>query len=279
MSLKDLQVNNKKTFFFIIIIVSVFVLFFCYLHVKPFFKKSTFDLPSLKPKHDKKRLFCIIFTTKYYLESRAKFVYESWAKKCDNHRFITLIPNHTPKANESIDLIYNNSFSLLKPTEMIIDQYSKNTDKLYFSFKDIYKNFPDYKWYLRCDDDTFIFMKNLYDFLETKDPYYPVTYGHDFKVIVKHGYHSGGGGFVMSQLAFNKLGKKLIEDPKFCPNSGIDDVDVAVCFQKLGVYSNTTLDEFGRERFHPVSIKSYYFGIDTDWLHGYSKNKVQKVKI
>jgi hypothetical protein len=41
-------------------------------------------------------------------------------------------------------------------------------------------------------------------------------------VIVDKGYHSGGGGFVLSHEAFSRLGKQLTVDASVCPNSGTD---------------------------------------------------------
>ena len=227
--------------------------------------------------HDEKRIFCIIYTTKDDLETKAKTVYETWAKKCDNHRFITLLPDQASLANRSYDLKYKNSFSILKPTDLVDDTYLKLTDKVYYSFKDVYKKFPDYDWYLKADDDTFVFMKNLQDFLKTKNHTLPVTYGYDFQIIVQNGYHSGGAGYVLSREAFNRLGKQLNENLEFCPNSGLEDIDVASCLRKLNVYMNNSLDEFGKERFHPCSMDQHYFGISLEWLGQYASNQVQKV--
>ena len=41
-------------------------------------------------------------------------------------------------------------------------------------------------------------------------------------------------------------------------NLGTEDVDVARCLRRLGVYPNKSIDEFGRERFHPLSLFGHY---------------------
>ena len=56
----------------------------------------------------------------------------------------------------------------------------------------VFDKFNDYDWYLKADDDTYIFMDNLRDFLKTKNSSSPVTFGYDFKTDVPYGYHSGG---------------------------------------------------------------------------------------
>ena len=56
------------------------------------------------------------------------------------------------------------------------------------------KSFPLYDWYLFADDDTFVYMKNLYRLLSDKNPDVPVQYGHHFGAI--GGFLSGGAGYV-----------------------------------------------------------------------------------
>jgi glycoprotein-N-acetylgalactosamine 3-beta-galactosyltransferase len=67
-------------------------------------------------------------------------------------------------------------------------------------------------------------------------------------MIVNGGYHSGGAGYLIPREALNRIGSKLRKDYDFCSNSGIEDVDVAKCLKTLGVSSNSSLDELGRER-------------------------------
>lgn len=41
-------------------------------------------------------------------------------------------------------------------------------------------------------------------------------------------------------------------------NLGTEDVDMGRCFRQLGVYPNKSIDELGRERFHPLSLNAHY---------------------
>lgn len=141
----------------------------------------------------------------------------------------------------------------------------------------VYSRFSDYKWYLIADDDAYINMENMMLFLSDKNSSSPVTYGHDFKIIVKDGYHSGGCGYLLSGEAFQRIGHKLVTNQTFCQNSGIDDVDVAACLRLLDVRMNSSLDELGRERFLPVNFMSMYKGPIPDWLNSYSANKPKAV--
>lgn len=142
----------------------------------------------------------------------------------------------------------------------------------------LYTRFGDYKWYLIADDDAYINMENMHSFINDKNANLPVTYGHDFKIIVDQGYHSGGCGYLLSGEAFQRVGHKLTTNQTFCQNSGIDDVDLAACLRLLGVRMNSSLDELGRERFLPVNFLSMYIGPVPEWLKSYSSNQPRQVE-
>jgi hypothetical protein len=54
-------------------------------------------------------------------------------------------------------------------------------------------------------------------------------------------------------------------------------VDVARCLRVLGVKPVKSLDSLGRERFHPLDIKTHYQGTYPKWLYKYASNPIQKV--
>jgi hypothetical protein len=122
-------------------------------------------------------------------------------------------------------------------------------------------------------------MENMMLFLASKNSSAPVTYGHDFKVLVEGGYHSGGCGYLLSGEAFRRVAEKLTTNRTYCQNSGIDDVDLAACLRTLKVYIDSSLDELGRERFLPLNFISMYTGDFPDWLHTFSANKPQQVDL
>ena len=141
----------------------------------------------------------------------------------------------------------------------------------------VYSRFGDYEWYLIADDDAYINMENMMQFLKARNSSAPVTYGHDFDIIVEGGYHSGGCGYILTGESFRRVGQKLVTNVTYCPNTGIDDVDLAACLRTLGVRINSSLDELGRERFLPVNFLSMYIGPVPDWLNSYSAHKPQQV--
>jgi hypothetical protein len=46
-------------------------------------------------------IFCLILTTEVQLDHKAKLVYDSWARLCDNHTFVTTLPYHDHVTNNS----------------------------------------------------------------------------------------------------------------------------------------------------------------------------------
>jgi glycoprotein-N-acetylgalactosamine 3-beta-galactosyltransferase len=218
------------------------------------------------------KIFCMILIKNKDINLKARVIYESWASLCDNYQFVSFVSN----ANNQSELNYN-GINVLNPPGLDQDTYDDLSEKVLYSFKYIYEKHHNYDWYLKVDDDTFIFVNNLRSFLKNKNPTRPVTYGYDFKVYVDFGYHSGGAGYVLSNKALSILGRKLNEDFNFCSNTGSEDIDVAVCLRTLNVYPDKSIDDSGRERFHPFDIISHFEGELPDWLFEYASNPVKIV--
>jgi hypothetical protein len=82
------------------------------------------------------------------------------------------------------------------------ESYNNLTIKILLAFKQIYNEEPNFDYYGKFDDDTYVNMDNLRLFLQDKDPKLPVTYGYDFKTIVN--------SYVRVRISFYKL-SALIE--------------------------------------------------------------------
>jgi glycoprotein-N-acetylgalactosamine 3-beta-galactosyltransferase len=227
-------------------------------------------------------LFCIILTRNDSLNSKARLIYDTWAKHCDNYKFIsTFIKGNLSDPSNGVEAKIN-GMNLLQPPNYFDDNYEKLTDKVYSTFKYLFENkkYNRYEWYLKADDDTYIFIDNLRRFLSDKDSYKSVTYGYDINKDVPGGYHSGGAGYLLSKRSFNLLGNALSKRYSFCPNSGIEDIDIGYCLRKLNVYPEKSTDFLGRERFHLFNISTHYYGhyeFLFEWVIKYSKNGMKKV--
>ena len=223
---------------------------------------------------DHPTIFCVILSQNKNLDIKAKSVYTSWGYKCSDYRLISLIPGHN-LTTDRIEMNYENLFLVLKPEGLYEDKYENLTYKILFAFEDVFKLQPNFDWFLKADDDTFIFYDNLRDFVETKKPSDPITFGYDFKVIVPGGYHSGGGGYLLS----NEAMKRLMKTWRSFKNIGeTEDVEVAKILRSVNVSMGGSLDHKGRERFHPLDIADHYTGNFPDWILEYAKNPVKNVR-
>ena len=250
----------------------------------------------LKEKNGKGiRIFCMIFARpnifsndqvillfQYLLvlidEFKATVINNTWGKDCDKHFFIVKLDSNL---NSNISQEINYPLPILQPAKFDNEAYKRLTDKVFRTFQDVYLRYHDFDWYLKADDDTFILVDNLKSFLKTKNPSMPITFGYDYKLFVNSGggYHSGGAGYVLSNLALKRIGSKLISNYTFCLNTRNEDIDIAQCLRKLNVKPGKSIDKKGRERFHAYSIDTHYYGrYPADFLR-YVENCIKKVSI
>lgn len=116
------------------------------------------------------RIYCFILTTPKYFDTRARAVNLTWAPRCDRYTFISEYSNDTKGL--PIARISN-----------ITTGYQYLPQKASLALRYIYENFAnDYDWVVKADDDTYLFVDNLKNFLKEKNASEPVTFGHNFKV-------------------------------------------------------------------------------------------------
>ncbi|CAF0818163.1 unnamed protein product [Brachionus calyciflorus] len=226
-------------------------------------------------------IFCIILTNPKNFLNKTLVVNNTWAQECDEHKFITVIPEYFLNISQSLDedtsfirkdkpLEVSYPFNLFQPSNHTIESYHSLTSKMYKAYLDIYKIYPNYDWYLKADDDTYIFMDNLRDFLNEKKSSDRVTYGFNLKK-----FQSGGAGYVLSKKTLSLFGENMLKNGSFCRNTGSEDTDLASCLEKLNVTKGRTEDNLGRERFHPYDIKDNFEGKFYDWLYEQSINPIK----
>ena len=63
------------------------------------------------------------------------------------------------------------------------------------------------------------------------------------QTIVKQGYYSGGGGYVLSRESLRRFGER---PEKLCAHDhGAEDVEMGRCMEKLGVKTKASVDNLG----------------------------------
>jgi glycoprotein-N-acetylgalactosamine 3-beta-galactosyltransferase len=222
------------------------------------------------------RIFCLVLTCPKNLLTKSEIVFNTWVNKCDDHLFVSVIPSVVlnekdkikNKIGEPFEKERTNGMKFLQPGGYYEEDYHTLTTKVFLAIKYVFekKKQKHFDWFIKADDDSYILMNNLRHFLMDKNSSSLITYGSNLKLLVEKGYHSGGG-YVLSNRAFSKLGNQLSRNYTFCVNSGIEDVDVARCLRRLDVYPGVSMDSKKRERFHLLSFYNHYNGNFPSWIY------------
>ena len=162
------------------------------------------------------------------------------------------------------------------------EKRSNLTSKVLRSFEYLYQHFwNQFDWILKSDDDSYILVENLRHLLSHYNPSEPGYLGYHMKLYMRNGYMSGGGGYVISKGAFQKLAEKCFQ-PTPCYKAKLnvnEDVAIGQLLQSVNVSILSSLDQSGRETFHVESLDQHAYGPYPGWLKSYGWNKAQFVSI
>ncbi|XP_042218034.1 glycoprotein-N-acetylgalactosamine 3-beta-galactosyltransferase 1-like isoform X2 [Homarus americanus] len=178
----------------------------------------------------------------------ALHVKNTWGQRCDKVVF------YSTKQDEA-----------LQPEVLDVPEgYGYLWAKTKAALTHLYHHHPHYQWYMKADDDTFVIVENLRYFLRDLDPDLPLYYGAKFKMHVKQGYMSGGGGYVLSREAVKKFVTEALQltDQAKCPTNtsrGSEDVQLGLCLESVGVAAGDSLDRAGKSRFFSNSPLSLFY--------------------
>jgi glycoprotein-N-acetylgalactosamine 3-beta-galactosyltransferase len=190
------------------------------------------------------RIYCFVLTSPQSLATqKAEAVFDSWAHECDGLRFITVLPSNLNKTKQEIfpnEKSHDKKLPLLQPYGFYEENYKNLTTRVYKSIIDAYKTkLDDYEWFLKADDDTFVFVDHLRQFLSRKEIFNSTYFGYDL-----YDWVSGEAGYVMSRQALSKIGHALDNNSLNCSqNTGVENQDVCRCLTKLGIKPGVSLDE------------------------------------
>ena len=125
------------------------------------------------------RIFCLILTTPKHLLTRAKAINETWAPRCGRYFFVT---EYSPSSMSQEQINFTQQVPIA-PFQGITPGYDHLTQKSTLAFHYAYEQFfNDTDWFVKADDDTYLFVDNLKRFLKEQNTYLPITFGYNFKV-------------------------------------------------------------------------------------------------
>ena len=211
--------------------------------------------------YTKVRVLCWVMTAGSNHRTKAMHVKATWGKRCNKLLFMS---DQNDSELPAIKLNVQTGREHLT---------AKTMQSFDLAFQ---KHLNDYDWFMKADDDTYVILENLRYMLSTEDPDKPVFFGHHFKTIVRQGYFSGGGGYVISREALKRFGKRKKSD--CAEDYGAEDVEFGRCMEKLGVKTGDSRDAMGRSRFHCFNPATHIHGGYPDWYYKYDKYGGKKVR-
>ncbi|XP_016936808.3 glycoprotein-N-acetylgalactosamine 3-beta-galactosyltransferase 1 [Drosophila suzukii] len=209
------------------------------------------------------RILCWVLTTPKYHKTRAVHVLRTWGKRCNKIYFMTSEPD------DELPTVV-----LTKP-----DKYEVLWGKTKEAFTHIHEQMRDQAdWFLKADDDTYVFLENLRYMLYPYSPETSIYFGFNYKMVGNHqkneSYMSGGSGYVLSREALRIFAEGQNDTTK-CrqEDDHAEDVEMGRCLFNLGVKAGDSRDGQLRNRFYPVApfvaLLSGNMGLDF-WLYKYA---------
>jgi len=113
--------------------------------------------------------------------------------------------------------------------------------------------FNDFDWFIKADDDTYVIIENLRNFVSNYDSGSAIYFGSKFK-LNEVTYMSGGAGYVLSRGTLRRFVQQSIAsntDTVFCKaydNSGSEDLEFGNCVQNIGVTAGLEMNQIFGEK-------------------------------
>lgn len=160
-------------------------------------------------------------------------------------------------------------FSIAYIGNETIETVSQLPEKVLLSLLYIYQRYGhDYDWFFKGDDDTFVIIENLRHFLRRRLSNISTGYGYIAKTSDRF-YPSGGAGYVLSQKALLQFGEQILTKPeqrKLCNLSEAEDINIAYCLSRIGIFFINARDDQQLEKFHPMTFEHHFMGNFTKWI-------------
>lgn len=232
-----------------------------------------------------------MLTNQSHLETRGHAVYETWGHRCGRFIFVTRLNSsrsYTIFDDESAQLEEGQLPIQYIPT-LPEENYQNLPEKVRQTLLFCSSHYPDYDWYLKADDDTFVIIENLLRFListinknarrsdSVRHGSKSLLYGYRFR---EDHYVSGGGGYVLTRQAVELFSSHMTNPLNYSRcQSTMEDMMVGLCLQNIVQsipneqinVAGETVDQHGRERFHPLNFRIHFNGpgdkTKREWIH------------
>ncbi|XP_061749562.1 glycoprotein-N-acetylgalactosamine 3-beta-galactosyltransferase 1-B-like [Nerophis ophidion] len=207
--------------------------------------------------YKKVRILCCVITAPQNLETRARYVKDTWSRHCNIVVFVSSVddpdfPTVGLDTKEGRDQLY---WKTIRGLKYVYEHHGHEAD-----------------WFLKADDDAYAIVDNMRWFLANHSTDEPIYFGRRFKPFAKQGYMSGGAGYVLSKEALRRFLEGFKN--KVCTHtSSVEDLALGQCMEKVGVVAGDSRDTLQRETFHPFVLEQHLTAKFSDsfwyWRYNY----------
>jgi hypothetical protein len=177
--------------------------------------------------------------------------YLEWTKYKENMIVNFYTPSKIPQVEEAIFV------DCAEREDNQIIEFSLAT------FKKMYIDHPQMKWYLKLDDDAVLFPTNFLSRLAALNPSKPVIGGHLINATINENCFSGGAGYFLSNSAMKMLvghsDECLNQHVSNRSNGGPEDVIVTRCIRHL---FGDQLAQVHIQEMYPLSYENTMENVD-----------------
>jgi hypothetical protein len=159
------RTNHKYLYFIMIAFLALFTIANIIVYNRSHETKPPANAAKKLTTRREPRIFCIIFTApKKFGEQRPFTVLNIWATKCDNYRFVTVMPNGTNYTRTKSDsLEIGEPLNIMQPRGFVKENYWKLTSKVFMTFKQLNDEYgSEYDWFLKGKILRCVLLSNMF---------------------------------------------------------------------------------------------------------------------
>jgi len=227
------------------------------------------------------RVLCAVPTTWNHSYHKIDRLQKTWGPFCDRLVFVLDANDHIPPA----DNVTVGEILVVNMTRSSNPNARNIWTKVHLMWSAIAAQYAnDAEWFLKVDDDTYLFVEHLRGFTQYYNPNIPRYMGHTIMYRWKTAniVFNSGSAYVLSREALTRVAVKFNTMPTRRPGdvrdlchdedgSG-DDTAIAVCLKEIGIMPDNTLDEYGRNRFFTFQLHHHYTqkrDVESSWFWKY----------
>lgn len=211
------------------------------------------------------RVLCAVPTTWNDSAHRIERIQKTWGPRCDILVFAVASEYEIP-ANVAVGELL-----VVDMTRSASPQDRNIWEKTHLMWRAVADKYLDNaEWFVKVDDDTFLFVDHLKGFTQYYNPQIPHYFGH---TILTHWksiniVFNAGLAYVLSREGLERVAVKLRnmptrkrgmpEDACHDQKGANEDTAMSMCLHDVGINPDNTLDSKGRQRFLPFQLESHY---------------------